>query len=618
MTATAGRDTEGLLEQVTRALGRPVEEIASPVTLAPRQLAIRHGDTVANLYVVADGVLRAEVLDTLGLPIEVARFAAGDYFGEMAFIQDEPAAASVRAVTAAKVWAIPHETLAEAADRDPAVMAVFARGLARRLGETNERLRAQPPARMTACLGDSPSMTRFFSHAVASGSWHLRRPAIIVDVSGLPGVTGDREFQALEGLLADPGELAELEAWLRRPEPGVAVIRGEAAAIRSPGLIALLSRLRGMAGLVAVFGGHAIAASVLDLDEMDVRVTLQEDDRPVSGAASSLPIVQVQSGGRPMQPGRLQHLRATGKSTTLRSVPDHRPLEGERPPGMSGEPWASVDWMGRHLAGKKVGLALGTATSKAYAHVGVVDELRRMGVPFDYIAATSVGANVANAAAWGFDMSLVPAMLDKSFERAFRVTFPLHAFFTSQVLFHDLDEYNRRLKFEHMPVPLSVVAVDLRRREEVVIQSGFVTPALVAAMAVPGLFPPVRHDGRTLVDGGLLNPLPTSTVAAAGADVLIGVKLTSQGDLTERTPVTRSWRNRLLPPIVDTIQQAFELMQWRIVAQGHAAGEIMIEPEFSGPSGVRDYLRGPEFIAFGREAVAQSRERIQHHLPWLA
>jgi NTE family protein len=162
-----------------------------------------------------------------------------------------------------------------------------------------------------------------------------------------------------------------------------------------------------------------------------------------------------------------------------------------------------------------------------------------------------------------------------------------------------------------------VLSVDLRKREEVVLQSGFVTPALVAAMAVPGLFPPVRLDGRTLVDGGLLNPLPTSTVTAAGADVVIAIKLTSASEVVGHAPVSRGWRTRLMPPIVDTIQQAFELMQWRVIAQGHDAGEITIEPQFTGPAGVRDYQRGAEFIAFGREAAAAARDRIQHHLPWV-
>ncbi len=607
---------EGLLGAVAAAIGRPLAEAASVVVVEPREYAIRQGEAVTNLYIVGEGVLRAEVMDTLGLPIEVARFGRDDYFGEMAFIQNEPASASIRAITRSTLWAIPHAVLEEATERDPGLMAVFARGLAQRLEQTNERFRAEPPGRMAACLGDEPGAARFFSHAVASGSWHLGRPAIVIDLSGLAGVTGDREFRPAERLCEDPSAFAEVEAWLRGREPGVGVIRGGPEVAGAAGLVTLLSRLRGAGSLVAVFGRHALAGAIVELEELDVRVALQAGDRPLTGVAATLAVVQVRDDGKLMPPGALQHLRSVGKTRTLRSAPDWRPLEGERPPGAAGEPWASVDWMGRHLIGRKVGLALGTGASKAYAHLGVVEELQRMGVPFDYLAATSVGANIANAAAWGFDLSLVPAMLDKSFQRAFRVTFPLHAFFTSRMLFHDLDAYNKRLKFEHMPVPLSVVAVDLRKREEVVFRSGFVTPALVAAMAIPGLFPPVRIDGRTLVDGGLLNPVPTGTVAEAGADVVIGVKLTSGAEAVHG-PGRRGLRSRLMPPIVDTIQQAFELMQWRIVAQGHSAGQIAIEPEFSGPAGMRDFQRGAEFIAFGREAAARSRESIQHHLPWV-
>ena len=71
------------------------------------------------------------------------------------------------------------------------------------------------------------------------------------------------------------------------------------------------------------------------------------------------------------------------------------------------------------------------------------------------------------------------------------------------------------------------------------------------------------------------------------------------------------------PPIIDTIHHAFEVMQWRIVADGAVHADITIEPAFTGATGLRQYTRGQEFIDIGREAGLAARPEIRRHLPWI-
>ena len=159
-----------------------------------------------------------------------------------------------------------------------------------------------------------------------------------------------------------------------------------------------------------------------------------------------------------------------------------------------------------------------------------------------------------------------------------------------------------------------MVAVDLRRGREVIFRSGPAAGAIVASMAIPGIFPPSRIAGRILVDGGVLNPVPIAAVAASGAGVVIGVKLTTP--VVERVEAEQHGPLRT-PPIVETVHHAFEVMQWRIVSDGAVRADVTIEPAFSGPTGLRDYRRGEEFVELGRAAAESAAGQIRQVLPWV-
>jgi NTE family protein len=183
------------------------------------------------------------------------------------------------------------------------------------------------------------------------------------------------------------------------------------------------------------------------------------------------------------------------------------------------------------------------------------------------------------------------------------------------VLRKELERISKGRTFEELPLPLAIVAVDLRQHSEVVFRSGDLATAMVASMAIPGIFPPVRSQGRQLVDGGVLNPIPNATVAASGADIVIGVKLTNPALGPEPQARRRMFALRA-PPIVDTIQAAFDIMQCKIIEDGAARADVTIEPRFHGAIGLRDFGHADEFIQAGRDAVHASLAEIRALLPW--
>ncbi len=205
-----------------------------------------------------------------------------------------------------------------------------------------------------------------------------------------------------------------------------------------------------------------------------------------------------------------------------------------------------------------VGIVLGGGGARGAAHVGVIKVLDELQIPVDYIAGTSMGAivgglyasgmtadelvNVIETADWSALLTDRPPRAQRSFRRksddiGFLVDFDL-GIDKSGLIFpegfiqgQNLEIALKRLAlsaistddFDELPIPFRAVATDIVTGEAVVIDSGDLAAAMRASMSAPGIFKPVRRDGRILVDGGIANNLPVQVVRDMGADILIVV-----------------------------------------------------------------------------------------------
>ena len=182
------------------------------------------------------------------------------------------------------------------------------------------------------------------------------------------------------------------------------------------------------------------------------------------------------------------------------------------------------------LSNKKpvVGIALGSGSARGLAHIGVIHALEEAGITVDVVAGTSIGALIGSVYAAGridaierdylsFDWKKVAAFMD--------VVLPRSGLIDGQKVEDFIRQYIHALKIEHLPKPFQAVATDLGTGQEVIFKEGDTIKAVRASIAAPGIFTPVRVDGRILVDGGLVNPVPVSVVKAMGADRIIAVDL---------------------------------------------------------------------------------------------
>lgn len=217
----------------------------------------------------------------------------------------------------------------------------------------------------------------------------------------------------------------------------------------------------------------------------------------------------------------------------------------------------------------KVGVVLGGGGAKGAAHIGVLKYLEEMDIPVDYVAGTSMGSIIGGLYAMGYspdelaeliaemdwseyvgnsmDRSAmseenrqrystmvvnVPFSLDGILyktDNSTPVSFMPSAYVNNTALINLFNNlcvgYQKEMDFNDLPIPFACVATDMRTGEEIVIRHGSVPNAMRASMAIPGVFTPVNIDGRTLVDGGLVNNFPVDVLKEMGADIIIGVEV---------------------------------------------------------------------------------------------
>lgn len=147
------------------------------------------------------------------------------------------------------------------------------------------------------------------------------------------------------------------------------------------------------------------------------------------------------------------------------------------------------------------------------------------------------------------------------------------------------------LLFEELRLPLIATATDLNTGDEVLLQSGRLATAVRASCAFPGIFLPVRLDGRTLVDGGLINSVPTTVVRRMGADVVIGVDLNKPSD-DQKPP-----RN-----LLHIMLYSLAVVQRPQIVQLLREADVAVQPDLNEFS-VIELERVQDMVQVGRQAT---------------
>ena len=299
----------------------------------------------------------------------------------------------------------------------------------------------------------------------------------------------------------------------------------------------------------------------------------------------------------------------------------------------------------------KVGLVLGAGAARGWAHIGALRELDALGLRLDVVVGSSIGTLVGGCYAAGrldmleaFARSLtrrrVFGLLDFSFTGS--------GLIGGQRLRTRLEAGLGGLRIEDLPVRFAAVATEIGRGHEIWLRRGPLVDAIRASYALPGVFEPVKIDGRWLFDGAIVNPVPVSVARALGAERVIALNISSdrfgRGAVIqdpfgrpEHAPaveepaqgssgmIGRWWRGSngsaringeaAAPGLMTSMVNAFDILQDRIM-RSRLAGDppdALVQLKV-GDVGMFEFHRADELIALGREAVRKAAGEISEHI----
>ncbi len=269
----------------------------------------------------------------------------------------------------------------------------------------------------------------------------------------------------------------------------------------------------------------------------------------------------------------------------------------------------AIHRLARRLARRQVGLALSSGNARGIAHIGVIKALHENNIPVDMIAGTSAGALFGAMYAAGQSLAEMTRFAlgvprEYNFITGFRnwdfIFPPRLGLIKGDMLLNRVRELVGDKTFEELPIPLAVVAADLVSGEEIVFERGPLAEALRASMSMGGFLEPAQHDGRLLIDGGAVNPVPTQPLAARGMNLVIASNVIPT--LNERLRWRRSQHEWRVANLLDSILNEREIMEGEIIRARMRPVDVLIQPEVAHYH-VRQYDKARELIQAGEDAT---------------
>ncbi|MCR4337795.1 MAG: cyclic nucleotide-binding domain-containing protein, partial [Candidatus Omnitrophica bacterium] len=273
--------------------------------------------------------------------------------------------------------------------------------------------------------------------------------------------------------------------------------------------------------------------------------------------------------------------------------------------------YREVRRISREIGGVLVGLVLGGGAALGVAHVGVIRVLEQENIPIDIVVGSSMGALLGAFWAIGKDAAELEKLArefenPKAMWKLVDPIIPIPGFVGGRLIKHWLKTRGLDKKtFYTTRVPLRIVAYDLAKRQELVISSGSLVDAVRKSVSIPGVISPVLEDGGMIIDGGVLNPLPTNVLTTLGIKKIIAVNvlqspdhvnkgyLLEQEELRQKSKISfwkspagyvrfrtrRFFTNLFTPNISDIIVRTLQASEYIIAEQSAHYADVLIYPD---------------------------------------
>jgi NTE family protein len=530
-------------------------------------LILKQGTPSAAIYFLRTGRLavriqRGQTRDT------VAMLQPTDIFGELSFLTGKVVVADIEVVVDAEVVMVHKDKM----PTDPVQRAAIQRGLlnavAARLQDTVKRgsQARELPVVLLHALPNFAAPTAFPKALAQSFAEQTNRETMLITVSGAGSAEPVRVGEKLSTCSLDPGT-------------GENDVRA-ALAQRLTQFKAYPNVFISVAGMNAA----AIAAAIHDQTNHQGILAGPGDELPATPTTKTQFIVQaMEKPTLPFLAGNQQLIRDTAEAEEGKTSASFLRTAGS---------------IARHIGGFQVGLALGGGAAWGWAHIGVLEELEKAGIPVDVLTGCSMGSVIGAFRSSGMSIEELKNIAEYWRTRTGRF---IEWRLWRLCLIHEgkvrktFQSYFGDRQVNQTDIPFWVNAVDIETGKEYSFRDGTLVDCMRASISLPGLIPPATKGDMQLVDAGIMSPVPAHQLKTMGASYAIGVNAMAAPGTTEmsaRYPFN-----------------AFSVMIKCVFVMGHEIGnraesdaDVVFTPELAGIN-LLQFGRAPEIIQRGAEAT---------------
>ncbi len=223
----------------------------------------------------------------------------------------------------------------------------------------------------------------------------------------------------------------------------------------------------------------------------------------------------------------------------------------------------------------KIGLSLSGGALRGLAHIGVIEVLLENGIDIDMVAGTSMGSIIGGLYACGMDVTFMRRFCENinpiEASRLYDLSIPRRGMMRGKKIVELINTLTGGRNIEDLEIPYVAAACCLEDSKTVYFREGKLTDAIRASISIPGIFEPVYIDGKTYVDGGVLERSPVNILRDMGADYIIC------SDVNYRGGENPSPKN-----MFSTLFTVYEMMEWQAMRNRVTGADISIISDTKG------------------------------------
>ena len=516
----------GLFGPLDEALLQEIESAAEWVSLPQGGVLFEQGDPGEAAYIVVNGRLQAVVRGVAGAERAVGEVRPGETVGEMAIFTGEPRSARVVALRDSDLLKLDRSAFDRLIATYPQILMALTKLIIRRLRQAQSDKAPDNGVRIIGVLSagaDVPLADFARQLTAALAPYGASRCLCSDDVDRLLGTPGIARARADDASAPRISALIDAEEARSR----FVILVGDAdASPWSRRCVRHADRIL----LVARAGDDPVPG------------TVERELLASAGTQAPLPTSLV-----------LLHPPATELPSGTRHWLEARQLA--RHHHVRSGVTADIERVARFVTGRAFGITLSGGGARGFAHIGFLQALIEAGIPIDMIGGTSMGACISAEHSLGWDAETMTRRNQEIFGKwKSDVTLPVIAILNGQRSTSRIRSIMGEVRIEDMWLPFFCVSSNLSRAEIVVHRDGPLWIGLRASAGLPGIFPPLVHNGDLLVDGGFLRNLPADIMRQlTEGGTTMAVDVSSECDMQNVLAYVHSisgWRivwNRLNP-----------------------------------------------------------------------